>query len=317
MKAPLWTRLLVVLLPLAAACSGGQTNTVSPTPVPGQPVPTPTPTPTPSLVATLVGAGDIANCANDGGAHAEATARVIERSNYDAVFTAGDNAYFCGAEAEFRDCYNPRWGRFKSRTYPSPGNHEYECGSNGVPYFNYFGERAGPRGAGFYSYTLGNWHVISLNNYVSMAPGQEQYTWLAADLEQARNDRVRCSLAYWHQPLFTSGPSAGTSGFVRPIWDLLYQYGVEVVINGHDHLYERFGPQDVNGRRDPLGPVEYIVGSGGASLYDFRLTLPNSVFQRKAYGVLKLTLRDVGWDSVFIEAGTETPFDATSNNLCR
>jgi acid phosphatase type 7 len=300
-----WTLLAQVL---AVAC--GNSN-VSPTPVPG-----PQPTPTPSPPVTLVGAGDIAQCENDGGTHAEATARLIEGITDATVFTAGDNAYPCGTAADFRQCYAPRWGRFFNRTYPSPGNHEYECGTGGSPYFDYFGDRAGQRGAGFYSYGLANWHIIALNSNVGVTPGQEQYAWLQADLEQAKNDRVRCTLVYWHHPVFTSGPSAGSGGLMRPIWELLYQYGVDVVVNGHDHLYERFAPQDANGRRDPLGPAEYIVGTGGASLYDFGPRLPNSLFGLKAYGIVRFTLRDVGWDSVFISAENGLSFDATTNNLC-
>ena len=122
------------------------------------------------MTAILVGAGDIADCTSigaDGGAHTEATARLLDRMAYDAVFTAGDNAYFDGTTAQFANCYGPRWGRHKSRTYPSPGNHEYQVSA--APYFDYFGDRAGPRGAGFYSYTLGNWHIVSLNSNVESA----------------------------------------------------------------------------------------------------------------------------------------------------
>ena len=315
-----WPRVVASVLMLlvcaaAYACSGGRAkNPPGPTPIPGDPPITPPPPP--PQIAVLAGAGDIADCANAGGAQAEATAKLLDRMGADAIFTAGDNAYFNATREDFQNCYAPRWGRHRARTFPSPGNHEYQVSP--MPYFDYFGDRAGPRGAGFYSYTLGNWHIISLNSEVGFAPGQEQFVWLQDDLEQnKRSLTARCTLAYWHHPLFTSGPSAGSNARMRPVWNLLYEYGVDVIVNGHDHLYERFDAQDPSGRRDlPIGIRQYTVGTGGASLYDFGPSLPNSASRLKAYGVLKLTLRDVGYDSVFIQAGTEAPFDATFNTLC-
>jgi hypothetical protein len=308
--------LSLLLAPLlVAACTGGST----PTPVNPSPNPNPNPQPLPAPPITFVGAGDIADCTNtDGGANAEATARLIDRISDGLVFTAGDNAYFNGTADEFANCYGPRWGRFRNRTYPTPGNHEYQISP--MPYFDYFGERAGPRGAGFYSYALGNWHIIALNSNIPVGAGSEQLTWLRADLEaNKRNAEAtggKCALAYWHHPLFTSGPSAGTNALMRTVWQSLYEYGVDVVVNGHDHLYERFDIQDPNGRRDTAGIRQYTVGTGGAALYDFVATFPTSVTRLKTYGVLKFTLRDQGWDSVFIQAGTELQLDLSANNLC-
>jgi 3',5'-cyclic AMP phosphodiesterase CpdA len=311
-------RTLVVALMLAGAVAcGGQANPPGPGPDPiGVDPPSAPPSP---QIAVLVGAGDIADCgAVDRGINAEATAKLLDKIT-GTVFTAGDNAYFDGTAADFRNCYDPRWGRHKSRTYPSPGNHEYQS-PGALPYFDYFGDRAGPRGAGFYSYTLGNWHIISLNSEVGVSQGQEQYVWLRRDLEDNRATeqatRTRCTLAYWHHPLFTSGPSGGTGGRMRDIWNLLYEYGVDVAITGHDHLYERYAPQDGLGRQDAFGIQEFIVGTGGAPLYNLGPALPNSLFRLKAYGVLKLTLRDVGYDSVFVEAGTELQYDPTFSVLC-
>jgi hypothetical protein len=312
--------LLVLLLPLLAlalACAGGNsTAPITPTPNPN---PNPQPIPTPSPPITFVGAGDIADCSNEAGANAEATARLIDRISDGIVFTAGDNAYFNATSEEFANCYGPRWGRFRNRTYPSPGNHEYQISA--APYFDYFGDRAGPmRGAGFWSYTLGNWHIVSLNSNVPVGPGSEQLTWLKRDLDDNKpmvNAGARCQLVYWHHPLFTSGPSAGSNALMVTVWQLLYQYGVDVVVNGHDHLYERFDGMDPTGRRDiPAGIREYIAGTGGAALYDFGAALPTSISRLKAYGVLKFTLRDTGWDSVFIQAGSELPFDLNAGNLC-
>jgi hypothetical protein len=171
--------------------------------------------------------------------------------------------------------------------------------------------------AGFYSYTLGNWHTVALNSNLAVTAGSDQYFWLMNDLAANKGSPTeRCTLAYWHHPLFTSGPN-GNNASMRDMWNLMYHYGVDVVINGHDHLYERFDPQDPTGRRDlPAGIREFIVGTGGAPLYDFVTSAPNSVARLKAYGVLQLTLRDVGYDSVFIQAGSGMPFDMTFSNLC-
>ena len=314
-------RLLVVgalmLALMAVVCSGGRAKPPGPGPDPIV-VDPPPPPPTPQI-AVLVGAGDIADCgAADRGANAEATAKLLDKIA-GAVFTIGDNAYFNATAADFQNCYHPRWGRHKSRTYPSPGNHEYQS-PGAMPYFDYFGDRAGPRGAGFYSYTLGNWHIISLNSEVGVSPGQEQYVWLRRDLEDNRAmeqaTRTRCTLAYFHTPLFTSGPSGGSGGRMREIWNLLYEFGVDVAVTGHDHLYERYAPQDGLGRRDAFGIQEFIVGTGGAELYAFGASQPNSLFQAKTHGVLKLTLRDVGYDSVFVESGTELQLDPTFNAIC-
>jgi hypothetical protein len=316
----LWRALSVlVLAPMVVACTGGNSSTpVTPSPNPN-PNPQPIPAPTPPI--TFVGAGDIADCTTiQSAANAEATARLIDRMTDAFVFTAGDNAYFNGTAAEFTNCYGPRWGRFRNRTYPTPGNHEYQISPQ--PYFDYFGERAGPRGAGYYSYNLGNWHIIALNSNIPATDGSPQLLWLRDDLEANKRAAdatgARCALAYWHHPLFTSGPSAGSNALMLPVWRTLYAYGVDVVVNGHDHLYERFDAMDPTGRRDiPAGIRQYTAGTGGSlDLYNFGPLLPTSLANLKTYGVLKFTLRDAGWDTVFIQASNELPFDMTVGNLC-
>jgi hypothetical protein len=321
MRIPLRALALLALAAVTVACTGGNSSTpVNPTPNPN-PNPNPQPIPVPSPPITFVGAGDIADCTTTlSAANAEATARLIDRMSDGFVFTAGDNAYFNGTAAEFANCYGPRWGRFRNRTYPSPGNHEYQVSAQ--PYFDYFGERAGPRGAGYYSYTLGNWHIVALNSNIPVGEGSAQLLWLRDDLEANKRNAdatgAKCALAYWHHPLFTSGPSAGSNAMMLPVWRALYTFGVDVVVNGHDHLYERFEAMDPTGRRDlPAGIHQYTAGTGGAyDLYDFGPILPTSVARLKAYGVLRLTLRDAGWDSVFIQAGNELPFDTSVGNLC-
>jgi len=320
MTIPAWALSLLLLAPLAVACTGGSSSTtpINPTPTPN---PNPQPIPPPSPPVTFVGAGDIADCSTTtSGTNAENTARLIDRITDGIVFTAGDDAYFNGTASEFANCYAPMWGRFRNRTYPTPGNHEYQISA--VPYFDYFGDRAGPRGAGYYSYTLGSWHIVALNSNIPVTDGSEQLVWLQRDLADNRAREAatgaKCTLAYWHHPLFTSGPSAGSNALMLPVWRTLYAFGVDVIVNGHDHLYERFDAMDPTGRRDTQAGIrEYIAGTGGAiDLYDFGAILPTSIARLKAYGVLKFTLRDAGWDSVFVQAENELQFDFSAGNLC-
>src|SRR5918994_3142676 len=259
----------------------------------------------------LVGAGDIASCRTPG---AEATAGLLAGID-GTVATLGDHAYPKGTGANFAECYEPSWGQVKSRTMPSPGNHEYETpGASG--YFNYFGAAAGDPNEGYYSYDLGSWHVISLNSNCSSVPGgcaagSPQEQWLKADLAAHQNT---CTLAYWHHPRFSSGDH-GDHASVAPFWDALYQAGADVVLNGHDHDYERFAPQNPSGQADPTqGIREFVVGTGGAELRNFRTPIkPNSVVQvAQQNGVLKMTLRPDGYDWQFVTAPVGTVVDADS-----
>jgi len=234
----------------------------------------------------LVGAGDIANCdLPDGGAGSAATGKLID-SIPGTVFTMGDHAYPSGTADQFRDCYEPRWGKVKSRTRPSPGNHDYLT-SNAKPYFDYFGEAAGPDRRGFYSYSLGKWHIVSLNSFIAADNKSKQLEWLRKDLAE---NHTTCTLAYWHVPVFSSGPHGAdiiTSGHMLDVWKVLYQFGADIVVNGHDHDYERFAPQNPGGKPDPKGIREFVVGTGGGGLYQFKLLRPNSeVHDNKSYGVI-------------------------------
>jgi hypothetical protein len=248
---------------------------------------------TPESDPVFVGAGDIAECGNLGGS--QQTASLLDQID-GTVFTAGDNAYNAGTAQEFRRCYEPTWGRHKARTRPAPGNHDY--GSPGaLPYYTYFGENAGPDRRGYYSFDLGAWHIISLNSNIPVGAGSPQEKWLRADL--AAHQAV-CTLAIWHHPLFSSGPH-GNNTRMKDLWQALYDFGADVVINGHDHDYERFAPQEPNGKADPQGIREFVVGTGGASPYPFILIKPNSEVRRSyVYSVLKLTLHPTGYDWEFI-----------------
>jgi acid phosphatase type 7 len=261
---------------VAIACGNGVTG----------PPPPPPPPPPPSENHVLVGAGDIAVC---GSVATAQTAALLDRID-GTVFTAGDNAYFQGSAANYRDCYEPTWGRHKHRTRPSPGNHEYET-AGGAAYFGYFGPSAGPPGLGYYSFEAGPWHVVSLNSNVPANQSSPQYQWLANDL-LARN--ARCVAAIWHHPMFSSGPN-GPSPLMRDIWQLLQQARAEIVIAGHDHVYERFVPLDANRRPTPDGLRQFTVGTGGAELYSFVSVSADSEVRIAAFGVLKLNLTADGY----------------------
>jgi hypothetical protein len=253
----------------------------------------------------LVGAGDIAECGSTG---AVATALLLDAIP-GTVFTLGDNAYPSGTDANYADCYHPTWGRHKARTKPSAGNHEYLT-PDAAGYFNYFGAAAGERDKGYYSYELGLWHVIVLNSNLPVGAGSPQEQWLRETL--AATSRL-CVLAYWHHPRFNSGIEHGNQDFVAPLWDALYQGGADVVLAGHEHVYERFGPQRPDGTADPAtGLRQFTVGTGGGGTYTFGTPLPNSESRGLSRGVLKLTLRDNGYDWEFVAVEGESFTDAGS-----
>jgi hypothetical protein len=291
----------------------------------GTPVaPTPTvvaPTPVPSgETAVLLAAGDISTCANDGD---EQTAKILDGQG-GTIATLGDNVYDSGTAQQFADCYNPTWGRHKERTMPAPGNHEYNT-AGAAGYFQYFGPAAG---GGYYSYNLGDWHIISLNSQIAMDVGSAQESWLRSDL--AANP-AQCTLAYWHEPLYSSGGSHGNEPETRPLFQALYEHGAEIVLNGHDHTYERFAPQNATGQADAAyGIREFVVGTGGRNLYSFGTIQPNSEARHnRSLGILKLTLAPGGYTWEFLpvagasysDSGSGTCHDAPvdgvneSNNL--
>ena len=255
----------------------------------------------------LVGAGDIANCAGGGD---EATAALIDAIP-GTVFTAGDNAYPSGREVDFTNCYAPSWGRFKQRTYPAPGNHDYAT-TAAAAYYAYFGSSAGDPAKGYYSYNLGAWHIVVLNSEIDASTGSAQEKWLRQDL--ASNPRV-CTLAYWHRPVFSSSSIHGNDPRFKTLWQALYDYRAEVVINGHDHTYERFAPQTPGGIASPRGIREFVAGMGGYSHYPFGAIQPNSqVRNSDTYGVLKFTLHAASYDWLFVPEAGKTFTDSGSSN---
>ncbi|HEU5262515.1 MAG TPA: invasin domain 3-containing protein [Gemmatimonadales bacterium] len=243
---------------------------------------------TPAPAAVLVGAGDIAQCDRPGD---EATAALLDGIP-GTVVAVGDNAYPDGSAADYQNCYEPSWGRHKARTRPVPGNHEYLT-PGAAGYFEYFGAAAGEPGKGYYSYDLGDWHIIALNNYVSMAAGSEQEQWLLADLAAHPN---LCTLAYWHHPLYSSWTDAGTGGIshseVKPVFVDLYNAGVDVVFNGHRHWYERFAPQNPDGVLDSTRGIRVIIAGTGGGGFQFPTNVRplSEVRNSDTWGVLKFYL---------------------------
>jgi hypothetical protein len=260
----------------------------------------------------LVGAGDIASCDDLKGA--EATAKLLDNIP-GTVFAAGDLAYPDGSDEQFAKCYGPTWGRFKDRTRPAPGNHEYHSdGASG--YVRYFGAAAGDPKKAYYSYDLGDWHIVSLNSECNAVggcgAGSAQEQWLRQDL---KDHQVKCTLAYWHKPLFSSGAAHGNAPEMKPLWDALYSADAEIIIGGHDHDYERFAPQDPTGKLDlQRGIREFVVGTGGKNSHrSFASPKPNSeVRQADSFGVLKLTLRPTSYDWEFIPEAGKTFTDSGS-----
>lgn len=216
------------------------------------------------------------------------------------VFTLGDNAYFRGSREEYRDCYDNTWGRHKGRTFPVPGNHEY-MSAGAVPYFEYFGEVAGgATGQGYYSFEIGAWHAFALNSNIPVSAGSGQGDWLRNEL---MTSRARCTIAYWHHPLFTSGQN-GDALAMRDLWQVLYEFNAEIVLNAHEHMYERFAPQDPDGRHDPArGIRQFVAGTGGAFLYQPARLHANSEAIISSFGVLKLTLASDRYQWEFIPVG--------------
>lgn len=241
----------------------------------------------------LVGAGDIAACSVLAGA--DATAKLIEGIP-GTVFAAGDLAYERGTAAEFRDCYGTTWGRFKDRTKPTPGNHEYNY-AGGAAYFAYWGGAAGTPDKSYYSFDLGNWHVIALNTNC-VAPGvggcgggSPQEKWLKQDLAEHANS---CIAAFGHHALYSSGVfrSHAVHPELKDLWRDLYEARADLILAGHEHSYERFAPQDPDGNADEKNGIrEIVVGTGGRSHDPLGTALPNSEMRNfETYGVLKLTL---------------------------
>ncbi len=271
-------------------------------------------------VNVLVGAGDIASCKDLSGA--EATAKIID-STPGEVFAAGDLAYEKGTAEEFKNCYDKTWGRFKNRTHPAPGNHEFYGSKDGSPYFDYWGARAGEREKGYYSFDLGEWHIISLNTNCAApglggcGPGSPQDLWLQKDLAEHSKS---CIAAFGHHALYSSGvlKSHAIHPELRQLWQDLYKARADIVINGHEHSYERFAPQDPYANRDDKNGIrEFVVGTGGRDHDPLGFPIANSeVRNADTFGVLKLSLSPGKYQWEFVPAAAENAFTDSGEGTC-
>jgi hypothetical protein len=252
------------------------------------------PVTTPSVILAV---GDIAYCPGPAAtSNAVATAAATRRVPGVPVLTLGDNVYSSGTPTEFSTCFDPTWGSEMPRLRPSPGNHDYNtAGATG--YYDYFGRLAGVSNRGYHSYDIGDWHIVALNSNVDATTGSTQELWLRADLA---NTTRRCKLAYWHHPRFTSSPR-GDNPVMADIWMTLYDFKTDVVLNGHEHNYERFAKQTPSAVLAFDGIRQFIVGTGGVGLTPFNTPKPNSELREAlTYGALKLTLRAAAYDWEFI-----------------
>jgi hypothetical protein len=254
----------------------------------------------------FVGAGDIASLTPGD----DRTADLLDGIP-GTVFTLGDDAYPDGSPSDFADFYAPTWGRDKARTHPAVGNHEYNT-PGAAGYYAYFGAAAGDPTKGYYGFDLGAWHIIVLNgncDFVSCAAGSPQEGWLRAELAAHTN---LCIAALWHQPRFSSGSEHGNYPAVAAFWDDLYAANAEIVLNGHDHDYERFAPQAPDQSADPArGIREFVVGTGGVGEQPFDAAQPNSeVRNTDSHGVLKLTLHPTSYDWQFVPVVGDTFTDS-------
>ena len=266
------------------------------------PIAAPPPTVVPAAVIPsadtpiLVGAGDIGECESAG---ASQTAALLDTIG-GMVFTTGDNGQSDGSFEEYQNCYDPAWGKQKARTLPVPGNHDYT--TPGAPdYFRYFGARAGPPGLGYYSTRVGaGWLFVGLNSEIDVGPNSAQVQWLRQTL---RVEQARCIAAAWHQPFVSSGPSRGTPR-MQHLWRILQEFGADIVLQGHDHFYERFAPVNADEQVDHANGIRsFLVGTGGARLMNVVARHPASVARARIWGVLKVFLFSDRYEWEFLSVG--------------
>jgi hypothetical protein len=244
----------------------------------------------------VIAVGDIGWCGSRGTAE---TAQLVE-SLSGWLLLVGDIAYPTGAAADFQRCFDPLWGRFRGRWFAVPGNHEYMAAGAG-PYFEYFGPAAGSDHSGYHALTLGDWQILMLDSNVPSQRNTPQWEFVRREMDLNRH---ACTLAVWHHPLFTSGQNGPTPA-MRDMFALLEGYGADVVINGHEHLYERFAMQSADGRSLERGLRQFTAGTGGADLYRFVRAAPNSEVRIAQFGILRLALQPGAyrWEFVLTAGG--------------
>jgi hypothetical protein len=254
-------------------------------------------------IARVLAVGDIGDCTtNADDAVAEAMA---EREG--TILALGDIVYPDGSAEHFEGCFAPSWGALVPRIRPVPGNHDYET-EDASAYFAFFGPAAGDPRRGYYSFDLGDWHLVALNSAcdepdIGCTEGSPQLEWLVQDLSQSS---ARCTLAYWHAPRFSSGKHGGDAT-VQPFWEILHRFGADVILNGHDHNYERFAPMGPDGQRDDAtGMRQFVVGTGGSDLRPMGEIQPNNELWATGYpGFLQISLDDHGYEWAFLSTTGE------------
>jgi hypothetical protein len=251
----------------------------------------------------VLAAGDIGECQGEG---PFLTANLLDHYS-GTILAVGDLVYPSGTAAEFSGCYASTWGRYRERTHPVPGNHEYIT-EKGRPYFTYWGERAGSSGEGYYSFDLGAWHIVALNSNIDTSPGSAQVRWLREDLARSP---ARCKLAFFHHTVFTSGYHGRTTR-LDSLVKALYEGGISLVVTGHDHHYERFAPMSLDGHVDPEHGIRFfVVGTGGATRHTPLFgTNGSETASSGAWGVLRLMLHEDGYDWRFLPVDGEALRDA-------
>ncbi len=277
-----------------------------------------------SQYPTIVAVGDIACDPKDAqfnnfqgkdvNCHMKATSDLVINSKIAGLLVLGDLQYQDGTIDKFQKSYDPTWGRLKNITYPVPGNHEYNS-KNAAGYYKYFGQRAGDPTKGYYSFNIGKWRLIALNSNCQYVGGCDinspQVKWLKQELTK---NPSQCTLAFWHHPRFSSG-THGDDRTYDAFWQVLHKGGVDVILNGHDHTYERFAKINPQGAKDQKGMREFVVGTGGVSLYKFNKNNPNTEARNSnTYGVLQLTLKPDGYDWQFVPENGKTFTDSGSDS---
>jgi hypothetical protein len=279
-------------------------------------------------VSRLLAAGDIAPGLSNTLTEPNATASLV-KARFGVVAPLGDNAYEDGTATEYANYYDPTWGAFLTRTEPVVGNHEYNT-ANATGYYGYFGSRAGDPAKGYYSYDIGTWHVVALNTNdeclkLACGSGSAQLTWLDSDLTATSKP---CVLAYFHHPLWSS-TTTGTAvqyrdGKITDIWTTLQAHHADVVVNGHQHNYERFALQDADGTADATNGIrEFVVGTGGHSTASPKRFPTDGSHQANSearsdttQGILDLKLDSTSYSWNFLPSGTGTFTDPGGPTGC-